>query len=105
MTMSCLMSRHCGRPPKKYGGARDLWMTVEDAAEPVDNQKVIDSHPDHLRHADKTASSPRSGLIYHFRSARRTGEGYSIGAMSTLTFIFEDFASVKITPLTGVTSA
>ena len=80
-------------------------MTVEDASEPVDNQKVIDFRPDRLRHAEKAASGRRSGLIYHFRSARRTGEGYSSGAMSTLTFMVEDFASVKITPLTGVTSA
>ena len=39
------------------------------------------------------------------RGVKRAQQIQAAGAMSTLTFIFDFFASVKITPLTGVTSA
>ena len=41
---------------------------------------------------------PRAGSV-------QMGQAQSSGAMSTLTFIVDFFASVKMTPLTGVTSA
>lgn len=79
------------------GVISDLWTALDSLLKPVDNQ--------HLRRTGSVPALPRRDTPRRDRIGATLTQRYSSGAMSTLTFMVEDFASVKITPLTGVTSA
>ncbi len=87
---SAHFDRGCRESVDGLEGVASLWTTPP-------RGEVTSPGPRRARHA---AASCNRGP---FDAPRRQAQ--SSGAMSTLTFILDFFASVKMTPLTGVTSA
>ena len=97
ITSSCFTTGACGRRPTSTGAAENLWTELEGVTSlwmTPPRGEVTPPGPRRARHA---AESSTRGP---FDAPRRQAQ--SSGAMSTLTSILDFFASVKITPLTGV---